>query len=68
MATARNYTGDPPQRVRSGDQVIEGQQERERLHEAVAWWESEYGAITEEELAEAEAERRRIERRDAETA
>ncbi len=49
-------------------QAVERQHERDRLHEYVEWWESEYGAITDEELAEAEAERREIERRHAEIA
>ncbi|MFE1961380.1 hypothetical protein [Streptomyces sp. NPDC059479] len=43
-------------------QAVERQRERERLHEAVDWWEAEYGPITAEELAEAEAERKEIER------
>jgi hypothetical protein len=43
-------------------QAVERQRERERLHEAVDWWENEHGPITEEELAEAEAERRQTER------
>jgi Arc/MetJ-type ribon-helix-helix transcriptional regulator len=43
-------------------QAVERQREREQLHEAVDWWESEYGPVTAEELAEAEAERREIER------
>jgi hypothetical protein len=43
-------------------QAVERQRERERLHEAVGWWDSEYGPVTAEELAEAEAERREIER------
>ena len=47
-------------------QAVERQRERERLHEAVDWWESEYGPVTDEELAEAEAERREIERAHAE--
>jgi Arc/MetJ-type ribon-helix-helix transcriptional regulator len=47
-------------------QAVERQRERERLHEAVGWWEGEYGPVTEEELAEAEAERREIERAHAE--
>lgn len=47
-------------------QAVERQRERERLHEAVDWWESEYGSVTEEELAAAEAERREIERAHAE--
>lgn len=46
--------------------AVERQRERERLHEAVDWWESEYGPVTEEELAEAEAERRETERAHAE--
>ena len=36
------------------------------MHEAVDWWESEYGPVTADELAEAEAERRAIERAHAE--
>jgi Arc/MetJ-type ribon-helix-helix transcriptional regulator len=47
-------------------QAVERQRERERLHEAVDWWESEYGPVTADELAEAEAERRDIERAHAE--
>ncbi|MBM9435192.1 hypothetical protein [Actinacidiphila bryophytorum] len=47
-------------------QAVERQRERERLHEAVGWWEGEYGDISAEELAEAEAERREIERAHAE--
>jgi hypothetical protein len=47
-------------------QAVERQRERERLHEAVGWWEGEYGDVTAEELAEAEAERREIERAHAE--
>ena len=47
-------------------QAVERQRERERLHEAVGWWEGEYGAITAEELASAEAERRDVERAHAE--
>jgi Arc/MetJ-type ribon-helix-helix transcriptional regulator len=47
-------------------QAVERQRERERLHAAVDWWESEYGPVTAEELAEAEAERREIERAHAE--
>jgi Arc/MetJ-type ribon-helix-helix transcriptional regulator len=47
-------------------QAVERQRERERLHEAVDWWESEYGPVSAEELAEAEAERRDIERAHAE--
>jgi Arc/MetJ-type ribon-helix-helix transcriptional regulator len=43
-------------------QAVERQRERDRLHEAVAWWESEYGPVTADELAEAEAERGAIER------
>lgn len=46
--------------------AIERQRERERLHQAVDWWESEHGPVTAEELAEAEAERRDIERAHAE--
>jgi hypothetical protein len=47
-------------------QAVERQRERERLHEAVGWWESEYGPVTAEELAEAEAERQEAERQEAE--
>ncbi|WP_328839568.1 hypothetical protein [Streptomyces europaeiscabiei] len=46
--------------------AIERQRERERLHEAVRWWESEYREITEAELAEVEAEQRDLERQHAE--
>ncbi|MDT0303538.1 CopG family transcriptional regulator [Streptomonospora wellingtoniae] len=48
--------------------ALERQHERDRLGEFVQWWESEYGEVTEEELAEAAAERREIERRHAELA
>jgi Arc/MetJ-type ribon-helix-helix transcriptional regulator len=47
-------------------QAVERQREGERLHEAVEWWEAEYGSVTEDERAEAEAERREIERAHAE--
>lgn len=47
-------------------QAVERQREREQLHEAVQWWESEYGEITEAELAEVEAEHRDLERQHAE--
>jgi hypothetical protein len=47
-------------------QAVERQRERERLHEAVGWWEGEYGTVTAEELAEAEAARRDVERAHAE--
>jgi len=46
--------------------AVERQRERERLHDAVTWWESEYGPVTGEELAQAEAERREIEQSHAE--
>lgn len=79
MATTKKYTVTLPEKLaeavreevgpgefsRYVTQAIELRRERERLHAAVEWWESEYGAITDEELAEAEAERRRIERRHA---
>jgi hypothetical protein len=39
-------------------QAIQRQRERDRLGELVAWMEEEYGPVTEEELAAAEAERR----------
>ncbi|MFF3561390.1 hypothetical protein ACFYXS_15250 [Streptomyces sp. NPDC002574] len=42
--------------------AIERQREQDRLREAVEWWEKEYGEITEDEMIEAEAERREIER------
>jgi hypothetical protein len=48
--------------------AIERQREQDRLGEAVAWWEKEYGEITEDELAEAQAEQREIERQHAELA
>ncbi|NGO45851.1 hypothetical protein [Streptomyces ureilyticus] len=52
--------------------AIERRWEHDRLGEAVAWMENwmekEYGAVTEEELAEAEAEIREIERQHAELA
>lgn len=47
-------------------QAVEGQLERERLHEGVDWWQPEYGPVTAEELAKAEGERRGIERAHAE--
>lgn len=47
-------------------QAIERQREQNRLHEAVEWWEKEYGEITEAELAEVEAEHRDLERQHAE--
>lgn len=43
-------------------QAIERQRERDRLREAVDWWEGEYGEFTEAEMAEAAAERLEIER------
>lgn len=49
-------------------QAIEHRREQDRLGEAVAWWEKEYGEVTEAELAAAEAERREIERQYAELA
>lgn len=48
--------------------AIERQRERERLGEAVDWWESEYGEVTEAEMADAASERREIERMHAELA
>ncbi|MET9109673.1 hypothetical protein [Streptomyces zhihengii] len=42
--------------------AIERQRERERLGEAVDWWEAEYGEITDAEMVDAAAERRAIER------
>jgi Arc/MetJ-type ribon-helix-helix transcriptional regulator len=42
--------------------AIERQRERERLGEAVDWWESEYGKVSDAEMADAAAERRDIER------
>ena len=49
-------------------QAIERQRERDRLGEAVAWWEKEYGPVTETEMAAAEAEYQEILRRHAERA
>ncbi|MFG1805037.1 hypothetical protein [Streptomyces sp. NPDC049040] len=46
--------------------AVERQRERERLHEGVEWWESDHGPVTAEELAEAEAERKDVERAHAE--
>ncbi|MEU6537839.1 hypothetical protein [Streptomyces sp. NPDC047000] len=48
--------------------AVERQREQDRLGEAVAWWETEYGEVTEAEMAAAEAERREIERQHAELA
>ncbi|MER5477948.1 hypothetical protein ABT026_13385 [Streptomyces sp. NPDC002734] len=48
--------------------AIERQREQDRLGELVDWLETEYGPVTEEELAAAEAERRGIERAHAERA
>lgn len=48
--------------------AIERQREQDRLGELVDWLEAEYGPVTEEELAQAEAERREIERKHAELA
>ncbi|MET9377928.1 hypothetical protein ACFYV5_28390 [Streptomyces sp. NPDC003035] len=42
--------------------AIRRQREQDRLGELVAWMEEEYGPVTEEERAAAEAERREIER------
>lgn len=42
--------------------AIERQREQDRLGELVAWMQEEGGPLTEEELAEAEAERRELER------
>ncbi|MFE9925190.1 hypothetical protein ACFYQA_27535 [Streptomyces sp. NPDC005774] len=47
-------------------QAIERRREQERLGELVDWLETEYGPVTEEELATAEAERRQIEHAHAE--
>ncbi|MBM9618840.1 hypothetical protein [Streptomyces zhihengii] len=44
------------------EKPAESESERDRLGRAVDWWESEYGAVTEAEMAEAAAERREIER------
>lgn len=41
-------------------QAIQRQREQDRLGELVEWMEEEYGPVTEEELAAAEAERREI--------
>jgi Arc/MetJ-type ribon-helix-helix transcriptional regulator len=48
--------------------AIERQRELDRLGELVDWLESEYGPVTEAGAAEAEAERREIERLHAELA
>lgn len=48
--------------------AIERQREQDRLGELVDWMETEYGPVTDEELAAAEAERREIERAHAERA
>lgn len=47
-------------------QAIERRREQDRLGELVDWLETEYGPVTEEELATAEAERKKIERAHAE--
>lgn len=47
-------------------QAIERRREQDRLGELVDWLETEYGPVTEEELAAAEAERKKIERAHAE--
>jgi hypothetical protein len=47
-------------------QAIERRREQDRLGELVDWLETEYGPVTEEELAAAEAERKEIERAHAE--
>lgn len=49
-------------------QAIERRREQDRLGELVDWLEDEYGPVTDDELAEAEAERREIERLHAELA
>ncbi|MEV5412930.1 CopG family transcriptional regulator [Thermopolyspora sp. NPDC052614] len=48
--------------------ALERQHERDRLHEFVGWWELEHGPVSDEDLAEAEAERRDLERRHIEQA
>ncbi|MFI1048105.1 hypothetical protein ACH4U3_20315 [Streptomyces griseoruber] len=48
--------------------AIERQREQSRLGELVDWLETEYGPVTEDELAAAEAERRQVERVHAERA
>lgn len=48
--------------------AIERQREQDRLGELVDWLEEEYGPVTEAEMAEAEAERREIERMHTELA
>ncbi|MFF4017839.1 ribbon-helix-helix domain-containing protein [Streptomyces sp. NPDC001843] len=48
--------------------AIERQREQDRLGELVAWMQEAGGALTEEELAEAEAERRRLDRQFGERA
>jgi Arc/MetJ-type ribon-helix-helix transcriptional regulator len=49
-------------------QAIERQHERDRLGELVDWMEAEYGPVSDAEMAEAEQERRDIERMHAELA
>lgn len=49
-------------------QDMERRREQERLGELVDWLENEYGPVTEEEPAQAEAERQEIERKHAELA
>ncbi|MCY0932716.1 hypothetical protein [Streptomyces sp. H34-S4] len=45
--------------------AIERKDEQNRLHELVDWWEGEYGPVTPEEAARAEAERLSIEQEHA---
>ncbi|MEZ0095707.1 Arc/MetJ-type ribon-helix-helix transcriptional regulator [Streptacidiphilus sp. EB129] len=82
MATTKKYTVTLPEdlaesvraKVGPGNfsnyvtQAIARQEERGRLHELVDWLEDEYGPVTEEELTEAEAERRLLEQRHTELA
>ena len=46
-------------------QAMERQRERDHLHEFVGWWEREHGAVTDAELAQAEAERLALQRQHA---
>ncbi|BFV58549.1 hypothetical protein KCMC57_up36530 [Kitasatospora sp. CMC57] len=47
-------------------QAIERQRERDHLHEFVGWWEGEHGAVSDAELALAEAERVALQREHSE--
>ncbi|MFC5883677.1 hypothetical protein RMN57_30275 [Kitasatospora sp. CM 4170] len=74
MATTKKYTVTLPEelaeeiraKVGPGEfsryvtQAIERQAERDRLGELVDWWEAEYGPVTDEEQAQAEAAHRAL--------